>query len=477
MIEEKNYGAGKTRETRLSKDAKTAMISQYFGHFLDAYDLALLLVMAPILVHIFASPKGSAAWQYVSVVLTYSITLAVRPVGAIVFGRYGDKIGRRRLLVLTIAGVGLMSGICGILPTFSKAGAWSYILFCAVRFFMGIMFGGEIAVGHTFAIEHAPRRRRGMIGGFIQSGFPMGYVVSALAFALLSSLLSKQEMLQYGWRIMFFSGIIPVVFAIYIRLKLAESPEFEKTKAKGDLDKTPFLSLFKPPALWTFLQVFLLMTGLFLSEYSVLGFIPGILTLSGRGFGPAASSLIYGFMMLMGATGIFLYGTLSDFIGRRRQSLYYCVIMVVLAIPAYHIVYHAALARNIAAAIGGTLVVALIKLMWGMLPSYLSERFPTKRRAVGVGLGFSSGTLIGAWFSAYAWWVHGIPFVRSIEGGDMWLSPALILMAGAVLIFFAMRWSPETNYLELSEVEDALGRKTAAAAAAERKARPGLAVG
>jgi MFS family permease len=460
-------------KTRLSRDTKMAMISQYIGYALDAYDMALLMVMAPILVHIFTSPKGSAAWQYVTVVLTYSISLAVRPIGSGIFGHYADKIGRRRLLVISIAGVGLMSGVCGVLPTFAYAGVWSYILFCAARFVMGTMFGGEYAVGHTFAIEHAPRRRRGMIGGFVQSGFPMGYVIAALAYALLNFLIGKQAMLDYGWRVMFISGMVPVAFAIYIRSMLAESPEFERTKAKGELEKAPFFSLFKPPALWTFLQVFVLMTGLFLSEYSVLGFLPSILTLNGKGFPPTTFALIYGFAMLMGSIGYFLYGTISDYVGRRRLSLYYSVIMVVLAIPTFYLLYNAAVARAIGAAIVGTLLAALIKLMWGMLPSYLSERFPTKRRAVGVGFGFSSGTLIGAWFSAYAWWIHGIPFIRSIEGGVMWLSPAIILAIGGAMTFFAMLASPETKHLELSEIEDSLSRKAKGRVAA-KEAGPGL---
>jgi MFS family permease len=93
----------------LSNDARMAMISQFLGFMLDAYDMALVLVMAPILVKVFISPKGSAAWQYIVIVFTYSITMASRPIGSALFGRFADKIGRRFLLVLTIGGVGLMS--------------------------------------------------------------------------------------------------------------------------------------------------------------------------------------------------------------------------------------------------------------------------------------------------------------------------------------------------------------------------------
>ena len=131
----------------LSKDTKMAMASQFLGFMLDAYDMALVLVMAPILVKVFVSPKGSAAWQYIVIVFSYSITMAARPIGSAIFGRYADKIGRRFLLVLTIGGVGVMSLLGGFLPTYAQIGVWAYVIFCVLRLFMGIFFGGEYAVG------------------------------------------------------------------------------------------------------------------------------------------------------------------------------------------------------------------------------------------------------------------------------------------------------------------------------------------
>jgi len=183
---------------QLSKPTRMAMLSQFLGFMLDAYDMGLVLVMAPILVKIFVSPKGSAAWQYIVIVFTYSITMAARPIGSAIFGRYADRMGRRFLLVMTIGGVGVMSLLGGFLPTYAQVGVWAYVVFCLLRLGMGIFFGGEYAVGHTFAIEYAPQKKRGAIGGFIQSGFPLGYVFAALVFALISSLTSKEAMAAYG---------------------------------------------------------------------------------------------------------------------------------------------------------------------------------------------------------------------------------------------------------------------------------------
>jgi MFS family permease len=439
-------------KVKLSKDTKMAMGSQFLGFMLDAYDMAIVLVMAPILVKIFSSPTGSEAWRYITIVLTYSITMAARPVGSAFFGHYADRIGRRLLLVLTIGGVGLMSFTSAFLPTYDQIGIWAYVLFCILRFVMGCFFGGEYAVGHTFAIEHAPQKRRGAIGGFIQSGFPLGYVFASLVVALISSTLGSKAMLDYGWRIVFASGVLPVLLALYIRKLLPESPEFERAKKEGNIEKAPVMGLFKPPALWDFVQVFFFMTGLFLADYSVYGFLPNILTLGGRGFDITTYSLIYGFALFMAFLGYNFYGWISDIAGRKRLTLYYCVFLILFGVPVYYVLYNAAISRNIKLALVGATMAAMLKLAWGIVPAYLSERFPTKRRATGVGLGYSSGALLGAWFSIYVWWAHSIPFIAAVEKQDMWLSPAVILTVGAIMTFISLLYSPETKDIDLSEV-------------------------
>jgi MFS family permease len=439
-------------ETKIGKDTRMAMLSQFLGFMLDAYDMALVLIMAPLLVKVFTSPKGSQAWQNITIVFTYSITMAARPIGSAIFGHYADKIGRRALLVFTIAGVGVMSLLSALMPTQAMCGVWAYVIFCVLRLLMGCFFGGEYAVGHTFAIEHSPSKRRGLVGGVIQAGFPLGFVLASLVFAFISHTLSSAAMLQYGWRLAFATGIMPVILALYIRKSLAESPEFKKNKAMGKIEKAPFFSMFKPPALWDFIQVFAFMTGLFLTDYSVYGFLPNILTLGGRGFDTTIYSLIYGFALFMAFLGYIFYGWLSDYTGRKRLTMTYCVFLVLFGVPSYYVLYHAAITHNIPLAVLGALMAAMLKLAWGIVPAYLSERFPTTRRAVGVGFGYSSGALLGAWFSVYVWWAHKIPFIASIEKQDMWLSPAVILTIGAAITFASLAFSPETGKIELSSV-------------------------
>ena len=155
---------------------------------------------------------------------------------------------------------------------------------------------------------------------------------------------------------------------------------------KGEIEKAPFFSLFKIPALWTFLQVFLVMCGLFLTDYSVYGFLPEILTMHGKGFDTTTFAWIYGFALFLAFLGYNFYGWLSDYVGRRRLTLIYSFVLIFVGIPTFFVLHHAVMEKNILLAVVGTVMAAMCKLAWGMLPAYLSERFPTKRRAVGLAI-------------------------------------------------------------------------------------------
>jgi len=351
-----------------------------------------------------------------------------------------------------MSGVGVMSLISAFLPTNASVGVWAYASFAVIRFLMGCFFGGEAAVGHTFAIEHAPADQRGKIGGFVQSGFPAGYVLAALVYALFSTTLGEAAMLDYGWRICLATGVLPVLAAWTLANKLKETPEFEQEKKKGTIaKKSPFKSLFEAPGV--FLQVFFFMTGLFLTDYAVYGFLPKILSGADR-FDATTYALIYGFALFCAFIGYNAYGRLSDRIGRKKLTMYYCIFLVIFGVPSYYVLHNAAVAKNIPMAVLGATMASMLKLAWGIIPAYLCERFPTKHRAIGVGLGYSSGALLGgAGISLFVWWAHSIPFIKAIEGNDLWLSPSVILTVGAIMTFVSLLFSPETRNVNLFEVE------------------------
>ncbi len=441
-------------EEKLTRDAKRAMWSQFLGYGMDAYDMAMVIVLAPVLSGIFASPKLSQAGQFLMVALLYAVTLVARPLGAAVFGHYADKIGRRSLLIVTIGGVGVMSVLCGLIPTPDKVGlTTAYAIFMAARFIMGCFFGGETAVGVIFAIEHAPQRLRGPISGFIHSGFPLGYAIASFVVLGLSLMIGEDAMHDWGWRLMFFTGIAPVGLALYIRRLIVEPPVFEHAKKTGSVVKMPFLTLFKPPTFWTFLQVLAFMTGLSLTNYAVYEFIPKILQGPDK-FNLVQYTFIYGVALFCAFAGYFLYGWLSDKFGRRKLTLWYCLYCVVLGIPLYKILIWASVTRSMAIAIVAAILAASLKLAWGMVPAYLSERFPTKTRAVGAGFGYTLGSLLGgAGVTPLVGLFHHIPAIMSIEGPDeLWLSASAALTIGAMIAFVSLLFSPETKNVDLREV-------------------------
>lgn len=450
----------------ITKEAKRAMVSQFLGFGLDAYDMALVIVMAPILTKVFASPGQTGAWQYLTVVLFYSITMAARPLGSAIFGHYADKLGRRNLLIFTIAGVGVMSVLGALTPTRDQVGVGTaFLIFGLIRLLMGIFFGGEYACGHAFAIEHAPRARRGFIGGFIQSGFALGFAMASFVVLFFSLGLGETAMQAYGWRIVFATGVVPVLIALWIRKSLVESPEFVREQKEGKTEKAPFASLFKTPTIWVFLQVFFFMTGLFLTDYAIYQFIPGILKGKNK-FGMVDYTQIYGTALLCAAIGYNVYGWASDKLGRKKLTQYYCIVIAIMGIPLYQLIINAAVSRNFGLAIFGAIIAGMFKIHWGVLPAYLCERFPTRNRSVGVGFGYSAGALVGgAGITPLVALFHTLPPIAAVEGpGELWLSASVALTIGAAMTFISLLFSPETKNLELHEVGEIADKKLSEAA-------------
>jgi len=453
----------------MSTDAKRAMFSQFIGLGLDMYDMAVLIVMAPLLTKVFALHDASLAWQYLEVVFLYSIAMAARPLGSAFFGHYADKIGRRRLLLITMGGVGVMSLMSALTPTGHRVGSEvSYLIFSIIRLFMGIFFGGECACGHAFAIEHAPRQRRGFVSGFVQSGFSMGFAFAAIVVMTFSLWLGEKAMEDYGWRFVFATGTLPAAFALWIRSYLVESPEFERIKCEEAIAKTPFLTLFKPPTLWVFLQVSILMTGFFLTNYAIYQYLPSILKGPGK-FSLVEYTIIYAVALFASGVGYVLFGWLTDKFGRKRLTQLSFVIVAFCGIPIYKLLMYSAATPNFTLAILAGVAAGMFKINWGVVPAYLSERFPTQNRSVGVGFGYSVGALVGgAGITGLVALIHSLSAVGSIEGpNELWLSASTALTIGAALCFSMLALGPETNNLELSEtgiqIEPIMGKESIAA--------------
>ncbi len=387
------------------------------GFFLDAYDLTFVTAMTSTLAAVLLPPTLSKeVVGYFITLLGYAFTMIARPLGSAVFGNLADRWGRRDTLMMTIVGYSTASALTAAIPTYAQVGWAAFWIYSALRFILGVFVGGEYAAGHPFAMEYSAPRWRGLVSGIVQGAFSWGVALGGFVVAAFTAYFGQAAMQAYAWRYVFLTGLIPAVIALYIRFAMPDTPVFSEAKNKGQLEKVPFFSLFRPPALWTFLSVFVFMTGLFFSSYSLFYFATGILEKAGLAQG--AASYYYGVSGVIAAIAATLWGFSSDFLGRRKALVIAGVVSAILAIPAFYVWYLGAATNDVALLyLGAALAGWLTQWPWGLVPVYLSERFATQRRASGVGFGYSSGIFISAWMPLYSIPLYDL--FKPIEDGNM----------------------------------------------------------
>jgi Arabinose efflux permease len=446
---EKSLGKGEPE--KVGRDTVKVVISQLIGFTLDGYDLSIILTIGPVLAAA-VLPPASPVIQALSVILSYSFTIIFRPLGSAVFGHLGDKIGRRNDLIITVIGLGVTSALTAALPTYSQVGILSYVLFTILRAGVGFFAGGEYAAGHPFAMEWTPYKWRGLVSGLIQGGFPLGVALVAGVQTLFISIYGLDALKAYAWRYLFLTTLIPAVIALAVRLTMEESPVFQDVKKRNLVRKTPFFDLFKKPYRRDFFQVMLMMTGLFFTAYVWFSFVPPILQ-----YPPSHIPLgNITFILTIDNLAIFvfyiLFSALTQYVGRRRLLIIWNAVAVILSVPLYYGLIQAASAGNqLLVGIIGALIGLTIVTPWGVIPIYLSERFKASMRSSGLGFGYSSGILLGGWFSIYVGLMHQYLF-GSIDGPtNLWFSTAVLGIIGGALVALGAYLGPETLGTRLTE--------------------------
>lgn len=433
------------------KDTVKAIISQFLGFLLDAYDLTMILTIAPLLAVVLLPPSSPLLATF-SVILAYSLTIIFRPLGSAIFGYLGDKLGRRTDLIITVLGLGITSALTSVLPTYAQVGILSFILFVIIRIGVGIFAGGEYAAGHPFAMEWTPYKWRGFISGLVQGGFSFGSALTGAVLALFISIFGQKALGIYAWRYLFLTALIPAVIALAVRLSMKETPIFSDLKAQNKIRKSPFTDLFRKPYRRDFFQVMLFMTGMFFFSYSLFAFVPTILEHKPSVFSLSTATHIYTISTLAAFFGAVLFGTLTQIVGRRRLALVWAVMTFIVSIPVYYTLMYGASIGNVAiATIAGIIIGIITQGPWGMIPIYLSERFKASMRSSGLGFGYSSGIFLGGWFSIYVPLMHEYLFKSIDTPTNVWFSTAVLLMMGAVIVGIGQYLGPETLGTSLSE--------------------------
>jgi len=312
-----------------SKSAERRVIfASSLGTVFEWYDFYLYATLAPFFAALFF-PRGNDTAALLSAFATYAAGFLVRPFGALVFGRIGDLVGRKYTFLVTIVIMGFSTFAVGLLPTFQSVGWVAPILLVTLRLLQGLALGGEYGGAATYVAEHAPANRRGYDTSWIQTTATLGFFLALLVIGIcrFSGVMAAKDFAEWGWRIPFLVSLILLIFSIYIRLKLNESPVFQRMKAEGRGSKSPLSDSFLkyPNNKYVLLALLGATAGQGVVWYTGQFYVLFFLTITLKLDGQTAYTLI-GLALLIGTPFFIVFGSLSDRIGRLKIILFGCLI-------------------------------------------------------------------------------------------------------------------------------------------------------
>jgi MHS family proline/betaine transporter-like MFS transporter len=378
------------------RQAISAALASTVAWAFDLFDLFIILFVASTIGPILF-PSGNETLELAAVYGAFAVTLVMRPVGSAIFGNYADRHGRKRAMIIGVTGVGLVTSLMGLVPTYASAGLLAPGLFLLLRLVQGIFVGGIVASTHTLGTETVPARWRGLLSGLIGGGGAgLGAMVAAIFFLIVSSLFPGEEFSEWGWRVMFFTGAIGALLSFLIFRKVEESPFFQRLAAEGASARqtAPVRELFSSTYVRVFLLNLLVVMGGASMYYLTSGFLP---TFLGKNVGmeptDAAVVLIFASASVIVAT--IGGGHLSEIIGRRRAFMLFGTINLV-ALPLIYLQMSDLRPEDTGAIIGWAMLLAfLANAAYAPVLVFLNERFPTRIRATGTAVSWNAGFALG----------------------------------------------------------------------------------
>src|SRR5213596_425105 len=227
----------------LPKDLRRVVIAAAVGNVIEWYDFYIFGSLAALLATKFFAGGGSGA-ALIKTVGTFTAGFLIRPFGALVFGRIGDLVGRKYTFLVTLSGMGISTALIGFVPSYAQIGALAGVLLLLLRLVQGLCLGGEYGGAITYVAEHAPDEKRGYYTGWLQTSPTLGIVLSLAVIVVTRESLGPEAFAAWGWRIPFVLSLFMVAIAIYIRLRLQETPIFQAIKAKGQISTSPWREAF-----------------------------------------------------------------------------------------------------------------------------------------------------------------------------------------------------------------------------------------
>jgi len=450
------------------------LIASLIGTTIEFYDFYVYATAAVLVFPSLFFPGGDPTTALLSSFAVFGAAMVARPIGAIFFGHLGDRLGRKRTLVVSLLTMGLATLLIGVLPTYAQAGWTATALLVLMRLAQGFALGGEWSGAALVATENAPRGKRALYGTFPQLGAPLGFIIGNGLFLIIGALLPSaagtdptqpsDAFSSWGWRIPFLFSAVMVAIGLWVRSRLVESAVFAKTREAGKVRKLPLAAVvsghWKQLILGTFFMLatyvlFYLMTTFSLSY----GRTPKGAAVPGLGYSYTTFVLMMIFGVLFFAVFTLVSGPLADKYGRRATLMWVTAAIVVFGLVWVPLIGLGTLGVVLWLVLGFT----LMGMTFGPMGALLPELFPTSVRYTGSGISYNVSSILGAAvapFIAVALWQAG--------DGSPWLV-GVYLSAMAVLTLIALFLGEETKDVSLDDGESASAddgiRATAASSA------------
>lgn len=438
------------KNERTTSDLIRAAVSGWLGTALEFMDFQLYSLGAALVFHEIFFPEQSAAMALILAMGTYGAGYIARIVGAFIFGKMGDRIGRKKVLFITITMMGICTTLIGVLPTYAQVGILAPVLLVTLRIIQGLGAGAEISGAGTMLAEYAPKGKRGIISSLVAMGTNCGTLSATAIWAVMFFVLDREQLVAWGWRVPFLASVVVMIFAIWLRLNLKESPVFEKVSEDSVLQKEiatqegTFSAMLKSKSFW-------LATGLRFGQAGNSGllqtFLAGYLVQTLL-FDKAIPTDALMISSVIGFITIPFLGWLSDKVGRRLPYIIINISAIILAYPMLSIIVDKSYSAS-------TIMASLIVIhniavlgLFALENITMAEMFGSRNRFTRMAISKEAGGLVAVGFGPV---LAGI--FCNMTGS--WMPIVVMLVCYSIIGLISAILMPEVRDRDLSLLNDA----------------------